>query len=193
MWNDFHHQSHRIAFYTMIGCRLCIQKTIGKSEGNISTEKLLNKRIFDRILTGCYDHSINIWTTKGKHALTVPGHLAPVKAVSWISLNDKTGTFVSASQDQTAMVWEWNIEQNSTQCMFVCKGHERGVDSVDVSPSGKLFATGSWDTLLKVWSAGKFEKLYCGEVLNQLLLQNFRTPKTNLLVKRHEQLKHKRG
>lgn len=105
------------------------------------------------ILTGCYDHSINIWTTKGKHTLTVPGHLAPVKAVSWISLNDQNGVFVSASQDQTAMIWEWNIEQNSVQCMYVCKGHERGIDSVDVSPSGKLFATGSWDTLLKVWSA----------------------------------------
>lgn len=89
--------------------------------------------------------------------MTVPGHLAPVKAVSWISMNDKTAVFVSASQDQTAMLWEWNIEQNAIQCMFVCKGHERGIDSVDVSPSGKLFATGSWDTLLKVWSAGKSE------------------------------------
>lgn len=110
---------------------------------------------YRRILTGCYDHSINIWTIKGKHTLTVPGHLAPVKAVSWISMNDTTATFVSVSQDQTAMIWEWNIEQNAIQCMYVCKGHERGVDSVDVSPSGKLFATGSWDTLLKVWSAGK--------------------------------------
>lgn len=91
--------------------------------------------------------------------MTVPGHSSPVKAVSWISLNEKTAVFVSASQDQTAMLWEWNIEQNTAQCMFVCKGHERGIDSVDVSPSGKLFATGSWDTLLKVWSAGKIERL----------------------------------
>lgn len=75
-------------------------------------------------------------------------------------MNDKTAAFVSASQDQTAMIWEWNIEQNAVECMFVCKGHERGIDSVDVSPSGKLFATGSWDTLLKVWSAGKTNKLF---------------------------------
>lgn len=104
--------------------------------------------------------------------MTVPGHIGPVKAVSWISLNDKTGVFVSASQDQTAMIWEWNIEQNTTQCMFVCKGHERGIDSVDVSPSGKLFATGSWDTLLKVWSAGKIDELHCVDLLTQTIFSD---------------------
>lgn len=139
----------------MIGYQPYTLETIGKFDEIAGKTQSSIDSFVDRILTGCYDHSINIWTTKGKHTLTVPGHLAPVKAVSWISLNDQVGTFVSASQDQTAMIWEWNIEQNAVQCMFVCKGHERGIDSVDVSQSGKLFATGSWDTLLKVWSAGK--------------------------------------
>ncbi|KAJ6650186.1 Ribosome biogenesis protein WDR12 like [Pseudolycoriella hygida] len=111
------------------------------------------------ILTGCYDYSINIWTTKGKHVLTVSGHSAPVKAVAWVSINDKTGVFVSASQDQSALIWEWNIEENSAKCVVACKGHERSVESANVSPSAELFATGSWDTLLKIWSAGKIDKV----------------------------------
>lgn len=104
------------------------------------------------ILTGCYDNTVNLWTTKGKHVLTIPGHTAPIKAVTWISLNDNTGVFASASQDQTAMIWEWNVEKNAVTCVYVCKGHERGIDCIDASPSTKLLATGSWDTMLKVWS-----------------------------------------
>lgn len=106
------------------------------------------------ILTGCYDNTINIWTTKGTHKLTIPGHQSPVKAVSWISLDSSIGVFASASQDQTAMIWEWNVETNSVDCLYVCKGHERGIDAIAVNPSAQLMATGSWDTMLKVWSAG---------------------------------------
>lgn len=104
------------------------------------------------ILTGCYDNTINIWTTKGKHILTIPGHSGPVKAVTWVSLDEKTGVFASASQDQCAMIWEWNIENNAVECVSVCKGHERGIDCIASSPSSKRIATGSWDNLLKVWS-----------------------------------------
>lgn len=104
------------------------------------------------ILTGCYDNTVNIWTINGTHVLTIPGHSSPVKAVSWVSLDDTKGTFVTCSQDQTAMIWQWNIETNSVECISVCKGHERGIDSIDVSPNGQRFATGSWDTMLKVWT-----------------------------------------
>lgn len=105
------------------------------------------------VLSGCYDNTINIWTIKGNHTLTIPGHTSPIKAVRWVSLNDKTGIFVSCSQDQTAMLWEWNIESNSVDCVYTCKGHERGIDCVDINPDGTKFATGSWDTMLKIWSA----------------------------------------
>ncbi|XP_043654296.1 ribosome biogenesis protein WDR12 homolog [Drosophila teissieri] len=105
------------------------------------------------ILSGCYDNTLNLWTNKGKHILTISGHTAPIKAVDWISLDEETGRFVSTSQDQTAMLWQWNVGSNSVECVSVCKGHERGVDSVSVSPDGLRFATGSWDTMLKVWSA----------------------------------------
>lgn len=105
------------------------------------------------ILTGCYDNSVNLWTVKGTHKLSIPGHTAPVKSVSWISLSDTVGVFVSASHDQTAMIWEWTIATNTVECVFTCKGHERGIISSAVNGAGQLMATGSWDTMLKVWSA----------------------------------------
>ncbi len=35
--------------------------------------------------------------------------------------------------------------------MNVCRGHERSVDCLDVSPAGSLLASGSFDTTLKIW------------------------------------------
>ena len=113
----------------------------------------MKKKLFCRILTGCYDNTVNIWTIKGTHKLTIPGHTAPVKAVTWIDLNEHRGVFASTSQDQTAMIWEWNILNNSVDCVYVCKGHDRGVDSVAINPAGKLMGTGGWDTMLKIWSS----------------------------------------
>lgn len=104
------------------------------------------------ILTGCYDNTINIWTIQGQHVLTIPGHTGPIKAVTWVSLDEKKGVFASASQDQNAMIWEWNIENNAVECVSVCKGHERGIECIAASPSTARMATGSWDNLLKIWS-----------------------------------------
>ncbi|XP_026463246.1 ribosome biogenesis protein WDR12 homolog [Ctenocephalides felis] len=105
------------------------------------------------ILTGCYDGTVHIWTTKGTEVLTIPAHADPVKAVAWISVNDKTSTFVSVSHDQSAHIWQWNISDNAVECVVVCKGHERGLECVSVNKDGSLMATGSWDTFLKIWGA----------------------------------------
>ena len=104
------------------------------------------------ILTGTYDNTVNLWNTKGKHKLTIPGHVAAVKGVAWISLNEQTGVFASASHDQTIMIWEWNMTTNTAECVHVCKGHERGVGCIAVNPAKTQMASGSMDTMLKIWS-----------------------------------------
>ncbi|GLH12260.1 Ribosome biogenesis protein WDR12 homolog [Gryllus bimaculatus] len=78
------------------------------------------------ILTGCYDNTLHLWSTKGKHSLTIP-------------VMAKLQHF--ASHDQTAMLWEWNITSNAVECVHVCRGHERGLECVGVSPNGHLMAT----------------------------------------------------
>lgn len=133
-----------------------------------------------RILTGCYDNTVNVWLVNGKHLLTIPGHSAPIKAVTWISVSDKVGVFASASQDQTVMIWEWNIETNAVDCIYVCKGHERGVDSLATSPSSKLLASGSWDTMLKIWSCELHNEDDEGVASKRLKGEQTRTPISTL-------------
>lgn len=135
------------------------------------------------ILTGCYDNSVNIWNMKGEHKLTLNGHDAPIKGVAWISLNEDTGTgtFASGSKDQTIAIWEWNITKNIATCIFTCKGHERAVECIAVSPNGRQLASGSWDNLLKIWSATTLDETDAGASKKSKTDDgNVRTPQTTL-------------
>ncbi|KAL4713983.1 hypothetical protein ACJJTC_005614 [Scirpophaga incertulas] len=104
------------------------------------------------ILSGCYDNSIHIWSSKGQHKLAIPGHTSPVKAVSWVHFSGEQGVFVSGSHDQSAMLWVWNVNNNSVDCVVTCRGHEKGVECLAVSADTLRFATGSWDNNISLWS-----------------------------------------
>lgn len=133
------------------------------------------------ILTGCYDNSVNIWNMKGEHKLTLSAHDAPIKGVAWISLDEDNGTFASGSKDQTIIIWEWNIARNSAVPIFTCKGHERAVECIAVSPDGRLLASGSWDNLLKIWSATTFDDSDIGASKKLRTEEgSVRTPQTTL-------------
>jgi len=117
------------------------------------------------LLSGCYDGTVHIWTIReGKHILAIPAHQNPVKAVAWMdtsSLNEP-GTedmiesgdliFTSGSHDETLKIWKWSPSKSKKKviCLFVCVGHVRSVDCIDVNMD--LIASGSFDKLLKVWS-----------------------------------------
>ncbi|XP_071446198.1 ribosome biogenesis protein WDR12 homolog [Hetaerina americana] len=107
------------------------------------------------ILTGCYDNTIQIWTSNGKHCLTITGHNGAVKGVTWLKIIPGLALFASSSQDQTAMVWEWNMENNSVHCAAILKGHERSLECVAGNKNSEdpLVATGGWDTNIKLWSS----------------------------------------
>ncbi|KAL7303911.1 hypothetical protein TKK_0004029 [Trichogramma kaykai] len=116
------------------------------------------------ILSGCYDNTLHIWTAKGAHHLNIPVyHTAAIKSVAWISMDNESATFVSASQDQTAVIWKWDISSNSVDIVAVCKGHERGLERVGVNASNNLMATGAWDTMLKIWSSSLHDDQENGE------------------------------
>ncbi|XP_068633410.1 ribosome biogenesis protein WDR12 homolog [Battus philenor] len=105
------------------------------------------------ILSGSYDNSIHIWSTKGQHKLAIPGHTSPVKGVSWVSLIGDQAVFASCSLDQSAMLWVWNVAMNSVDCVVTCRGHGKGVECLSVAADAKHFATGSWDNNICIWSA----------------------------------------
>lgn len=63
--------------------------------------------------------------------------------------------FISISQDQTAMMWQWNIPSNSVEVLKTFRGHDRAVDSLGISKDNShTLATGSWDTNIHLWKTG---------------------------------------
>lgn len=71
-----------------------------------SIKLLKNRRC--RILTGCYDNTVNIWTVSGKHQVGAREHTHLIRSVAWLKHDDPSGGFVSVSHDLTGFLWKWD-------------------------------------------------------------------------------------
>ena len=103
------------------------------------------------ILSGSYDNMVSIWNTQGKCISRMEGHMMAVKSVAWISYSQGEGSFLSASQDQSVLIWQFQSETDMCKCVHICRGHAGSVDCLAVQPSTLKFASGSWDKMIKIW------------------------------------------
>ncbi len=88
-------------------------------------------------MLGSYNNTVQIWNKSSKCLAQLPGHTGAVKAVSWISIekqnNDSIFKFISTSQDQSLIQWEWSLNSNKVNKIEKCIGHTESVECVDIS------------------------------------------------------------
>ncbi|VDP32418.1 unnamed protein product [Schistosoma margrebowiei] len=105
---------------------------------------------------------MHIWSLDSKSAILSMELEEKVKCVEWISLDQtkNEAVFVTGGFDQTAQIWHWDLSSNKVNCIAVCRGHSETVMTAASRLSNNSdthtthFATGSWDTTIKIWSAG---------------------------------------
>jgi WD40 repeat protein len=49
-------------------------------------------------------------------------------------------------------IYEWDFDLNKIFCKWICKGHERSVETVKSNAALSMIASASWDGQLKFWS-----------------------------------------
>ena len=114
------------------------------------------------------DSTVRIWDTKSSKCVAIfQGHASSVSAVC-IS---KNGEFaISGSEDKTLKYWDlskqkkvslkingekFNVVESIeiSTAKWTVVGHNKEVNSIDISPNDKIFATGSADKTVKIWSS----------------------------------------
>ncbi|KAF8575951.1 WD40 repeat-like protein, partial [Ramaria rubella] len=98
---------------------------------------------------------ILIYSTEGGLTLnqTLKGHTGYVSNVEWypgetklVSGSSLNGRYSSREE----VVWFWDLNKGSTK-VFRLEGHTDAIMWVGASPDGKLIATSSWDSTVKIW------------------------------------------
>ncbi|VDN10141.1 unnamed protein product [Dibothriocephalus latus] len=114
------------------------------------------------VLTCAYDGAVKLHTIDGKGPIFTLALNEKVKVVEWVDLDEtQTGesVFLTGGFAQVVRLWVWNQATRSVRCAAICRGHQGTVlsmasNSQTNDSKDKIFATGSWDSSIKIWSSG---------------------------------------
>ena len=116
----------------------------------------------DWIASASSDNRVRLWNREGELLQVLDGHTARVNWVSF-SPEGRPRQLVSASDDRTVRLWQWDEDRQEFVNTEVFKGHGESVLSVLLSPEQELLASASKDGTVRLWllpSLGNFEALF---------------------------------
>ncbi|KAK3846100.1 MAG: WD40-repeat-containing domain protein [Linnemannia gamsii] len=118
------------------------------------------------LASGSKDNTAKVWTLdlenedadeRYKCIGTCVGH---TEAIGAVALTRKTdGLLLTGSQDRTIKCWDLSTadldepdEKLRFKSHYTIQAHEKDINTIDIAPNDKVFATGSQDKLAKIWN-----------------------------------------
>ncbi|KAF9923420.1 U3 small nucleolar RNA-associated protein 13 [Linnemannia zychae] len=118
------------------------------------------------LASGSKDNTAKVWTLdvenedadeRYKCIGTCVGH---TEAIGAVALTRKTdGLLLTGSQDRTIKCWDLSTadldepdENLRFKSHYTIQAHDKDINTIDIAPNDKIFATGSQDKLAKIWN-----------------------------------------
>lgn len=98
--------------------------------------------------TGSDDSSCRLWDIRACCELNQYGNDRILCGITSVEFSKSGRLLFSGYDDHNCLGWD--VPGRSQMAQFL-SGHENRISCLSVSPDGVALATGSWDTLLKVW------------------------------------------
>lgn len=98
--------------------------------------------------TGGDDRTCRLWDLRADRQLAELSHPDVVSGVTALSFSKSGRALFVGYDDNNCCVWDSLRGERQT----VLAAHNERVSCLEVAPDGTALATGSWDTLLKIWA-----------------------------------------
>ena len=109
-----------------------------------------------RLVSGSWDRELKVWDMAGRREMGTLRHDELVSGVAWTP----DGRYILSAGGTVAGVNPMAVFDAKTyQLLRHISGHSLGVSGLAVSPDGRFFATGSYDTTEKIYRTDNFESL----------------------------------
>ncbi|KAK4337111.1 hypothetical protein RND71_043429 [Anisodus tanguticus] len=131
---------------------ICSIYSLKTREGNVRVSRELPGHTdSNTFISGACDASAKLWDVRdGKCKQTFTGHESDINAVT---VNDATCRLFDIRADQELLNYYNNTACSITSVAFSKSGRLLFAGNDDgITEDGKAIATGSWDTLLKIWN-----------------------------------------
>ena len=139
------------------------QQAKGEQEKSYSPHASVTSAAFSRdgkyVVTGSSDRTIKIWDSEtGESLLKLPE--VHTDQINHVVFSPRAGSYLllTASDDRTAILWQWNPAQKSANLIRKFTGHADSVSSAVFSADEKLVLTTSQDGTARIWDPPKENK-----------------------------------
>ncbi|KYR02595.1 hypothetical protein DLAC_00037 [Tieghemostelium lacteum] len=130
----------------------------------VHTDKVTNLQWRgNTVVTVGRDKKVILWDEFGKVIHQFTGH---TQAVWGVSVSPDHKRIVSASWDQTAIVWDVGTQQKVTSL----SGHKNKLSACAYSRNGKFIATGCWGGNVIIWDSVNFKQVATVSVSSSTIL-----------------------